>query len=299
MNRIPFITTAMGLNVIINGESRLIPSDHEHYVTVLNGLRAGNYAIVALLDELKRKIEDFDGVDFQLSHGELLFRGQPYENKFVTEQVFRMLDAGISAKPLLNFLEKVEQNPNPDSVKDLWLFLSNDGIALSDEGDVLAFKYVTKVSEIPDTDGDKANLLAMGAEYTDSHSQKFNYTPGQVPFIPRHLVGYDPSKNCGVGLHIGNLSYVKNQRYILAVSFSPADVGSIGRGENGKIRVSRFKCLHILNQSDLDSEGKGYKEPVYSTASGKMSVSDYARSVNVGNAPQGYVDHPSASHWNN
>src|SRR4051812_8563445 len=116
MNRIPFIKTAMGINVIMNGENRLIPVDHEHHDTILAGLRAGNFAIVALLDELKNKMEDFSGVDFQLVHGELLFRGNPYPNKFITDQVMKMLDKGYKAAPLLRFLEKVEQNPNPQSV---------------------------------------------------------------------------------------------------------------------------------------------------------------------------------------
>lgn len=291
--KVPFITTAMGINVILEGKSRLIPKDHQHHDTILSGLRAGNYEVVSLLDEMKKKIEDFDGVDFQLSHGELLYRGKPYENTFVTRQVMTMLDKGYKAQPLLNFLSKVEQNPHPESVKDLWKFMENTGLAITDDGDVLAFKYVTKVSDMYDGDERKSQLLAMGAEYTDDYSKKFDYTPGKTPGVPRHLCPYEPGKDCGVGLHIGDLSYVKNHSHILAVSFSPADVTSIGAGESRKIRVARFKCLHILNPEDIND--KGYKEPVYNTNSGSMSYSNYAKSV--GAAPVGYVDHPSAEHW--
>jgi len=293
MKRVPFITTAMGINVILEGKSRLIPHDHKHHDKILEGLRAGNFEIVHLLDELKRNIENFDGVDFQLVHGELMYHGQPYENEAVVKQVMKMLEKGYKSKPLLNLLEKVSQHSNPDSVKDLWTFLMNTGLAITDDGDILAFKYVTKVSEMSDTDHRKAALVAMGAEYTDSHSKMFNYTPGQVPSIPRHLCKYEPKQDCGVGLHIGDMSYVRSQRHILAASFNPADVTSIGSGESRKIRVTRFKCLHILNKDDLDE--KGYKEPVYNTSEGRMTASQYARSVNV---VAGELDNPSADHWN-
>lgn len=294
MNKVPFITTSAGINVIINGENRLIPKDHEHHDTILNGLRAGNSDVVNLLDELKRKIEDFDGVDFQLSHGELLYRGQAYDNQVVIDHVMRMLDAGIKAKPLLNFLEKVNNNPNPESVKDLWTFMTNSGLAITDEGDVLAFKYVDKVSEMSEG-SDKTRLMEMGAEYTDGHSNRFDYTPGQTPSLPRHLCRYSPGEDCGVGLHIGDLSYVKNHKHILAASFSPSDVTSIGSNESRKIRVTRFKCLHIVKNSDLDD--KGYKEPVYNTSQGIVSVSQYLKNVDA-QAPVGFAEHESSNHWN-
>jgi len=293
MNRVPFIKTAMGINVILNGENRLIPVDHEHHDTILAGLRAGNFEILSLLDELQRKIADFDGVDFQLSHGELLFRGKPYPNKFITEHVMKMLDKGYKAAPLLRCLEKVEQNPHPESINDFWKFMENTGLAIADDGDVLAFKYVDKVSEMVDGE-DKARLIAMGAEYTDNYTHKFNYTPGQIAEVPRHLCPYEPGKDCGVGLHIGDWSYVKGSTYILAGKFNPADVTSIGRSESRKIRVARFECLHLVDPNNLDAEG--YKEPVYSVRDGQMTQSEYAHKF-IQAAPSGFVDNPSADHW--
>ena len=300
MNRIPFITTALGLNIILNNESRLVPTDHEHYQTILDGLRAGNFEVVNLIDEKKNKLKEFIGeineVDFQISHGELLHRGKPYENEVVTKQIFDMIDKGYSPQPLVRLLEKVESNPNPNSVKDFWTFMNNTGLAISDDGDALAFKYVTKVSDMSDGDDRKARLVTMGAEYTDSHSRKFDYTPGKIASVPRHECPYEPGNDCGVGLHIGDLSYVRNSSHILALKFSPADVTSIGTGESRKIRVARFQALHIVNPDHLNEAG--YKEPVYSVKDGKMTYSDYQKQY-AGKSPEGFVDNPSASHWGN
>lgn len=296
MNKIPFITTALGVNIIKDGKSLLVPNDHKHYQTILDGLRAGNFEVVELLDEMKKKIQDFDGVDFQIVHGELLYRGNPYPNKFVTDQVLKMLEKGFKAAPLIRFLEKVEQNPNPASVKDLWKFMENTGLAIADDGDVLAFKYVFKVSDMSDHDPRKADLLAMGAEYTDDYTKKFNYTPGQIAEMPRHLCKYEPGKDCGVGLHIGDWSYVKGQDYILAGKFSPADVMSIGSGESRKIRVTRFNCLHLVDPNNINDQG--YKEPVYNVKDGNMTYSEYQiRFTGQRLVPQDYAENESADHW--
>ena len=75
-----FITTAAGLNVIVEGENRVVPKDHKSYNEILAGLKAGDFSVVNLLDEFKKAVEDFDGVDFQIVAGELLYRGQPYDN---------------------------------------------------------------------------------------------------------------------------------------------------------------------------------------------------------------------------
>jgi hypothetical protein len=294
MSKIPFITTALGVNAIINGENVLIPKDHKNYETIIACLKVGDTNVVNLINEFKLKIQDFDGVDFQVVNGELLFRGKPYTNNVIIDHINKMVEKGYQAKPIINFLEKAEQNPNPESVKDLWKFMQNTGLAIADDGDVLAFKYVTKVSDMSDTDSKKAALIAIGAEYTDSYSCKYDYTPGRTPSIPRHLCKYEPGQDCGVGLHIGDWSYVKSQKYVLAGKFSPADVTSIGSNESRKIRVCRFHCLHIVDPNNINENG--YKEPVYSVRDGHMSMSGYSNKHI--HAPDGYVDYESAEHWN-
>ncbi len=164
-----WIRTATGINVIVKGESKLVPVDHKHYKQILAGLQANDASVLELVDELKRRINDFSGVDFEILGGELLFRGQPYHNDVLTEKILAMIDRGFEAAPLVRFLEKLEQNPQPESVKMLWDWLQNVGLAIADDGDILGFKYVTIVSAMSN-DATKARLEAMGAVYTDSHS---------------------------------------------------------------------------------------------------------------------------------
>ena len=294
------------IHIILDGVSYLIPTDHRNYSKIDEALEAGNLDVLREPTTLSvgRAIQDFLGVDFEIRGGELFYRSKPY-NRQLGEEILKQVEKGYEPAPMLRFLEKCELNPHPRSVDDLFRWMQNVGLAMADDGDILGFKYVTRVTE-----NNFPELWNKGIRFTDSHSKTFNYNPGETPEMPRRDVEFNPSKGCSAGLHVGTLSFVKGHDDILLVKLNPADVVSVPTEcSDQKLRCCRF---YVIQEFDPNSElfdDSGFSEPVVSTTGERVQPSEFKRSAAEryqhvapanDNTPEGYgefCDNPSASHW--
>jgi hypothetical protein len=137
---------------------------------------------------------------------------------------------------LLNFYEKLQKNVSHRSVTQLYGFLAQQGIPITPEGNILAYKGVN-------------------ADYTDKYSGKFNNFPGNVHEMPRNQISDDPNHVCHAGFHVGSENYAKTfgDRVVIC-SVDPADVVCVPYDQSSqKMRVCKYKVVGHYGDATLPS----------------------------------------------
>jgi len=297
-----YIKSGQGnIHVVLDGNSRIVAVGHRNYDKIAEALDIGDVEVLRSPDlfNVTSAIQDFVGVDMEVRAGELFFRGKAYCNT-LGDEILKQLAAGYAPGPMLRFLEKCENNPDPASVRQLFGWMKHVGLAMSDDGDVLGFKYVIKTS----TDSE---LYKRGVFHTDGWTQKLNYNPGETPEMPRYKVEHDPAKGCAPGLHVGTLSFVKGHGTIILVKVNPADVVSVPTDCRAqKLRCCRFYSMELIDLESGSFSENGFSEPVMGTDGTQLTPSEFKRTAcfnykTVEPEPEdcGELDNPKADHWNN
>lgn len=154
--------------------------------------------------------------------------GQPIDPR-MEERVLRMFREGYPVQPLLSFYDRLAANPSHRVATQLYDFLQNVNIPLTDSGHFVCYKTVRQ-------------------DYMDIHSGTFRNCIGDAPFMNRQEVDDDPNRTCSRGLHVGALPYVtmfggSNGR-VMIVQVDPADVVSVPVDYHAqKMRVCKYSVV--------------------------------------------------------
>jgi len=145
---------------------------------------------------------------------------------------------GAILKPLINFWNKLKENPDQRCITRLFECTQSHHFPLCVDGDFIAWKRVRGVLDKPET-------------FVDIHSGKFSNTPGKVVKVKRSEVDPNPEKTCSYGLHIANFNFCKSyysNGIMLEVKVSPLNVVCLPFYENyDKIRVCEYTVLKVVN----------------------------------------------------
>lgn len=138
--------------------------------------------------------------------------------------------------PLLNLWARLRVNPSPESRKDLYGFLTQHKIPVTDVGTFLAYKGVT-------------------SEFKDVHTQSIDNLPGTTVTMSREGVDSDRNSACSRGLHVGSVEYAASFSYkLLLVEVCPSDVVSVPSDSSGqKMRVCRYFVVKELDKNGKDA----------------------------------------------
>jgi hypothetical protein len=168
-------------------------------------------------------------------------------NSALSRHIVRIIEEGGTADQygyLVKFMEKLHQNPNPESIESLYSFLELHNIAIMPDGDFIAYKGVN-------ADGTSRHAgtgIVNGKEYKHAHLPN---PIRAVVEIPRSLVDADTAHGCSTGLHAGTHRYAKAfaNGLLLTVKINPRDVVSVPKHSNfEKIRTSRYVVLETTEQ---------------------------------------------------
>jgi hypothetical protein len=162
------------------------------------------------------------------------YDGNPIHNS-LTNRVIRMVTMnGIEGtQSLINFLEKLMENPSYRAVNSLYDFMQHNDIEINGEGNFYAWKRVRD-------------------NYTDCRTGTFDNSVGAEPSMARNMVNEDPEQTCSHGLHVAAKHYL-NCFYgpiTLMCEVDPRDVVSCPIDYNfAKLRTCRYKVVEdVSNQ---------------------------------------------------
>lgn len=203
---------------------------------------------------------------FKVVNGQLQFNGEVLPGDINT-RIVEMATLGEDPSPLLKFWERLQKNPSMRSVDQLWRFLKNIGIPLTEDGCFLAYKAVKR-------------------DFTDCYTGTIDNSVGKVIEMPRNKISDDPAHACHYGLHVGAREYASSfgggDSRLLIVKVDPEHVVSVPNDHNSqKMRVCRYEVIGLDNGDFMPSTTvKDDEVPVLSKPSlpgGKKRSKEFQR----------------------
>jgi hypothetical protein len=156
----------------------------------------------------------------------------------LVDRMLEMVALGLPLGGMIRFMENLYMNPADFARDELYLWLENSDLPITEDGHFLAYKYVR-------------------SDFKDSYSGTFDNSPGQmVQLTGRHAVDPVRDNTCSYGLHFCSKSYLPSYSsgpVIVLLKINPADVVSIPSDySNAKGRTWRYE---VLRQVTEDVEG--------------------------------------------
>jgi len=228
------------ITVVVDGEPYCASNEHPNFSEIVDRASKGDASVVDLFDVSNTIAKKFEYLSdrVSVSDGVVYFDGEPI-NSVLNTQIVEFMKNGMDFMPLVNFYEKLEQNPNEDSRNQLYAWLDAHKFTITPEGDLLGYKGVAL-----DANGDYVSVnhgraIVNGQEVRGAIPNKI----GDVVTMPRSEVQFDPSVGCSTGLHVGTWNYAKDwaKGAVLEVAVNPRDVVSVPHDCSAqKLRTCRY-----------------------------------------------------------
>ena len=228
-----------------------VARDSEEGIEIVDAIRSGVSAdeLYELFDVLTKVQRHFDG-ELEFVNGAVLYAGVPVHG-VVVDRIIEFTRSGLPTKGLIEFLKKLMKNPSQRSIEQLYSFLENENLVITNDGDVLSYKGVT--TDGWSIHGDRHAPVIQGV--MDDSGRLRNWV-GDVLEVRRGYVVDDPNVHCSNGLHTGSLEYSKalGPRTVV-VRWSPTDAVSVPSDhEAQKLRVCKYTVVGEFERPLTQSE---------------------------------------------
>lgn len=235
---------------VFDGDNAHVATErtHPNIKRLIELAQAGDPEVVRLLDPTTDIVEKFEKLSRKVSiGGDTIFLNGDPAPKAISDAILRHHRAGSDFTALVNFLERLGQNPNQDSVEQLYAWLdASDGFTITHDGFIVGYKGVESV-------GDGTFLsISSGRAIVDGEVKS-----GRIPQhldaeveMPRSEVQFNPGVGCSVGLHVGTWEYASSfgRGTVLEVLVDPADVVSVPHDcAAQKMRTCRYVVSDVLD----------------------------------------------------
>ena len=149
----------------------------------------------------------------------------------------------IELKSFIAFIEKLQQTNSFSVLNELYLFIQNNDIEISETGDVICYKVVDP-------------------EYKDLYTHTISNKVGEIVEMDRKLISDDRTQTCSYGLHAASLKYLRESGYgcsegnhLMKIVVNPADFVSVPIDYDGaKARVCRYTVIDEIDISQILTE---------------------------------------------
>lgn len=244
MNTPAFTLTQESLTIIWNGRTTTVRKGAPNFKALREAIMEEEWDRVPGLLTIAKSLSSWAKGRFTVQGDTVLFDGQSIPQE-LNRRIGEMAAKNEDPASLFNFWEKLQKNPSARSVQQLWPFLNHQGIPLTKEGNLLAYKGVND-------------------DYTDRHTGTVDNSPGAVNEMPRNKISDDPNEGCHFGFHVGALEYAGsfgNRTVVCEVD--PADVVCIPYDSSfQKMRVCKYKVIGNHN-GELLSDTSHEDDPYY------------------------------------
>lgn len=233
------------VTVVVDGVPYSASNEHPNFREILQLATEGDTAVVDLFDVSATVAKKFEYLSerVSVSDGRVFFDGKEVHSVLNT-QIVDFMKAGEDFMPLVNFYDKLEQNPNPDSREQLYAWLDAHKFTITPEGDLLGYKGVKKLADGKYESVNHGRAIVNGVEVRGAIPNNI----GDVVTMPRDEVQFNPSVGCSTGLHVGTWNYAKDwaKGEVLEVIVNPRDVVSVPHDCYAqKLRTCRYTVTGV------------------------------------------------------
>lgn len=222
------------ISISYNGVPTTVYKNDDRFEKVKQIIKDKTWDKLELALNTAKAIAKFTAGNVVVFDGAVLYKGNEVKNSVVT-RILEFMKEGFPYEPLVNFLEKLMQNPSERSKEQLYKYLELYKLPIFDDGDFAAYKSVTN-------------------DFKDHHTKTIDNSVGNVVKVPRDSVDDNPNSACSFGLHVGEVSYCQTfgDGIGIIVKINPKDVVSVPHDcSSKKMRVCEYK---ILSQFGKNSE---------------------------------------------
>lgn len=170
---------------------------------------------------------------FQVTSNSVSYNGEPVHGVLV-DRILQLLHEGFDFMPMVRFMENLYLNPADFARDELYLWLENSQLPITEDGYFLAYKNVN-------------------GDFTSIHDGKTRNDVGTVVSMPRYAVDDNRNRTCSAGLHFCSPSYLPHfswgsNNITVLLKINPADVVSIPNDyNNAKGRAWQYEVLSVVD----------------------------------------------------
>lgn len=244
MNTPPIIQTQNSITVVFD-KPYTINRDHVSFLKVRKAISDSQWELVEKLIDTRSQIENYIDGDCELRDGRIYYDGEEVHN-VVADRILQFMQNDIPWKPLVSFLNNLMENPSYNSRQQLYSFLENEHLPITEDGHFLAYK-------------------AVSSTYKDMWTGNIDNSIGSIVEMKRSRVDDNSGNGCSSGLHAGSIEYVdgyggsRGHKKVI-VKINPRDVVSVPSEDCRKLRCCRYEVVSefgsVLDESCYDPEGK-------------------------------------------
>ena len=262
------------VNAFVGGKPYTFNKSHENYDKLLAYLENGNVEHFEASYDIASTVEHYCDGYVHVENGELSWQGITMPELF-TDRILQMRREGFNIDPMLNFLDNMNDNPSDQAIVELFDFMQNKHLPITDDGHFLAYK-------------------AVSPDFKDIYTGNIDNSLGEEVSIERSKVDSNRSKHCSAGLHVGAIDYVKSYggidldedndggNQIVICKVNPADVVSVpSDAKFQKLRTCRYEVVSLFNdifETSVHMTDMGVKK-VERTDSWKHEIASKLESV--------------------
>jgi hypothetical protein len=218
--------------VVINNKSYQFDATHPEFTGLVECVKVGDEQEFDRLLNVGTIIEDWSEGNFRFADGVLHYdvdNETEVIHDVITDRIVEMIKGGFDVKPMLNFLEKLYQNPSYRAINELYTFLQHKFLPITPDGYFLAYK-------------------AVRSDFMDKYSGTFDNSVGNHVRISRRRVDDNCEQGCSYGLHVGAIDYVKSYGMsgdkVVICKVHPADVVSVPLdSQHQKVRCCGYEVV--------------------------------------------------------
>ncbi len=231
------------VNAFVGGEAYTFDKNHHNYNALVRHLKSGNVEHFEAAYDVASSVEHFCDGYVHVKNGTLNWNGIPMPELF-TDRILDMKKEGFDFDSMLNFMCNLNDNPSDKSILELFDFMQNKNLPITQDGHFLAYK-------------------AVRPDFKDIYSGSIDNSVGEVVEVDRSKVDSNRNKHCSAGLHVGAIDYVTsygginldnhddNDGYggnqIVICKVNPADVVSVpSDAKFQKLRACRYEVVAIF-----------------------------------------------------
>lgn len=286
-NTIAYIATETTITVLLNGRHRTVQvrskEQRNDVIKALEKFKKSKQtqgdlaALEAYLSPIKRiTLKTDNRLEMDESENRLYLAGTktPIEPGLASK-ILDFLDNGLPIEPLVKFWISCLKNPHFVAVQELFKFLENNNLPITDDGGFLGYKKLNFVGGVSlpaefgelfvDPSGVVRYLTGepapqeVSARYLNFISELNNPTMkdvwsgtisqkiGDVVKIERVKLGEEERRHaCGYGLHVGSFGYNFNGNVRVLCKVFPEDVIACNPNEQ-KLRTCKYQIVSFVD----------------------------------------------------
>ena len=231
---------------VVGGKSYTFDKSHTNYDSLMAYLKNGNVEHFEASYDVASTVEHFCDGYVHVQGGQLTWQGISMPELF-TDRIFQMKKEGFDIEPMLNFLDNMNDNPSDESIVELFDFMQNKHLPITEDGHFLAYK-------------------AVRSDFKDIYTAKIDNSVGSDVSVPRNSVNGNRDRHCAAGLHVGAIDYVTEYggidldaesggddeggggNQIVICKVNPRDVVSVPSDSRfQKLRCCQYEVVSLFN----------------------------------------------------